>query len=81
MVSDNKNQKWKYLGLFAILPLALISLAPEIINDAYAQEAEGSPSQVSPKSYGSATEDVVCGARLCSTSPGEPSPVNVGKAQ
>jgi hypothetical protein len=81
MVSDNKNQKWKYLGLFTILPLALISLAPEIIDDAYAQESEGNPSQISPKSYGSATEDIVCGARLCSTPPGEPNPVNVGKAQ
>ncbi len=81
MVSENKTQKWKYLGLLAILPLAMVALTPDLVDVAYAQKSEGTPSQVSPKSYGSATEDIVCGARLCSTSPGEPSPVNVGKAQ
>ncbi len=81
MVSDNKNQKWKYLGLLAILPLAMVSLAPELVDDAYAQKSEGSPSQVSPKSYGSATNDIVCGAKLCSTPQGNPDPVNEGKAQ
>ncbi len=75
------NQKMKYIGLMAILPLAMIALAPEFIDVAHAQKAEGSPSQISPKSYGSATEDIVCGASLCSTPAGSPDPVNVGRAQ
>ena len=65
----------------AILPLAMIALAPEFVDVAHAQKAEGSPSQISPKSYGSATNDVVCGASLCSTPAGTADPVNVGKAQ
>ncbi len=75
------KQKIKYIGLFAILPLAMVALAPELIDDAFAQNAEGSPGQVSPKSYGSTTEDIVCGASLCSTPEGSPDPVNEGKAQ
>jgi len=75
------NQKMKYIGLMAILPLAMIALAPDYISEADAQKAEGSPSQISPKSYGSATSDVVCGASLCSTPEGSPDPVNEGKAQ
>ncbi len=75
------NQKMKYIGLFAILPLAMVALAPELVDDAFAQKAEGSPGQTSPKSYGSATNDVVCGASLCSTSEGNPDPVNQGRAQ
>jgi len=75
------NQKMKYIGLFAILPLAMIALAPELVDDAFAQKAEGSPSQISPKSYGSATSDVVCGASLCSTPVGSPDPINEGKPQ
>ena len=46
------NQKMKYIGLFAILPLAMVALAPELVDDAFAQKAEGSPGQTSPKSYG-----------------------------
>ncbi len=75
------NQKMKYIGLFAILPLTMVALAPELVNDAFAQKAEGSPGQTSPKSYGSATADIVCGDRLCSTPEGSEDPVNVGKAQ
>ena len=75
------NQKIKYIGLLAILPLAMVALAPELVEDAYAQKAEGSPGQVSPKSYGSATDDIVCGASLCSTPEGSEDPVNVGRAQ
>ena len=75
------NQKIKYIGLLAILPLAVIALAPELIGDVYGQEAEGSPGQQSPKSYGSATADIVCGASLCSTPEGSEDPINVGKAQ
>ena len=75
------NQTIKYIGLLAILPLAMVALAPELVDDAYAQKSEGSPGQVSPKSYGSATADIVCGDRLCSTPEGSEDPVNVGKAQ
>jgi len=75
------KQITKYIGLFAILPLAMVAFAPELIDDAFAQKAEGSPGQISPKSYGTATEDIVCGASLCSTPEGSPDPVNVGKVQ
>ncbi len=75
------NQKTKYIGLLAILPLAMIALSPDLIGEADAQKAEGSPGNQSPKSYGSATDDVVCGASLCSTPEGEQDPVNVGRAQ
>ena len=71
----------KYIGLMAILPLAMIALAPDYISDADAQKAEGSPSQISPKSYGSANSDVVCGASLCSTPEGSVDPTNEGRAQ
>jgi len=75
------NQKMKYIGLLAILPLVMVALSPELVDDAFAQKAEGSPSQISPKSYGSATSDVVCGASLCSTPEGSADPVNEGRVQ
>ena len=75
------NKKIRYIGLFAILPLAMIALAPEFVDVVHAQKAEGSPASQSPKSYGSATDDIVCGASLCSTPEGTPDPINVGRAQ
>ncbi len=74
------KQITKYIGLLAILPLAMVALAPELVYDAYAQPAEGSPGTVSQKSYGSATDDIVCGASLCSTPEGSEDPVNIGRA-
>ena len=74
------NQKIKYIGILAILPLVMVALTPDLIGDVLAEKADGSPGQVSPKSYGSATDDIVCGASLCSTPEGEQDPVNVGKA-
>ncbi len=74
------NQKTKYLGLLAILPLAMIALSPDLIEDATAQKAEGSPGSQAPKSYGSATDDIVCGGVLCSTPEGSPDPINVSRA-
>ena len=74
------KQITKYIGLLAILSLAMVALAPELVDDAYAQKAEGSPGTISPKSYGSATDDIVCGASLCSTPEGSEDPVNVGRA-
>jgi len=73
------NQITKYIGLLAILPLAIVALAPDLIDDADAQKAKGN--QLPPNSYGSATADIVCGDRLCSTPEGEEDPVNVGRAQ
>ena len=75
------KQSLKYIGLLAILPLAMITLAPDYISEADAQKAEGSPGTVSPRSYGSATADIVCGDRLCSTAEGSPEPGNEGRAQ
>ena len=71
------KQSLRYIGLLAILPLAMVALAPELVDDAFAQKSEGTPNQ----KYGSATADIVCGASLCSTPEGSPDPVNVGKAQ
>jgi len=75
------NKILRNAGLLAILSLGMVALAPELIGDVYGQEAEGSPGQQSPKSYGSATDDIVCGASLCSTPEGSEDPINVGKAQ
>ena len=74
------NQKLKNIGLLAILPLVMVALSGNLIDQADAYKAEGSPGQVSPKSYGSATDDIVCGASLCSTPEGESDPINVGSA-
>jgi len=75
------KQTLKYIGLLAILPLAMVALSPDLLLDASAQKAEGSPGSVSPKSYGSSTDDIVCGDRLCSTSEGSQDPANIGRAQ
>ncbi len=75
------NKTIKHIGLFAILPLAMIALTPDLLDQAFAQPAEGSPGHVQPKSYGSQTKNVVCGDRLCNTSEGSPDPINVGTAQ
>jgi len=75
------NKIQKSIGLLAILSLGMVALAPEVIGDVFGQKSEGSPGQQSPKSYGSATDDIVCGASLCSTPEGEVDPVNVGRAQ
>ena len=75
------KQITKYIGLFAILSLGMVALAPELIDDVFAQKAEGSPGQQSPKSYGSATDDIVCGASLCSTPEGSEDPVNVSRTR
>ena len=74
------KQITKYIGLLAIFSLAMVALAPELVEDANAQKAEGSPGSQSPKSYGSATDDIVCGASLCSTPEGSEDPANIGRA-
>ena len=74
------KQSLRYIGLLAILPLAMAAFAPDMIAEADAQKAEGSPGTQSPKSYGSATDRIVCGDRLCSAEEGS-DPVNIGRAQ
>ena len=74
------NKTQKFIGLLAILPLVAVALSPDYIGEAEAQKAEGSPGQISQKSYGSVTDDIVCGASLCSTPEGSTDPVNVGRA-
>lgn len=75
------NKTLQYIGLLAILPLVMIAVSPDLISEANAQKSEGSDGSQSPKSYGSATNDTVCGANLCSTPAGQADPVNEGKAQ
>jgi len=58
------NQKTKFVGLLAILPLALVALSPDFIGDADAanvgsQDVNGRPGY---------QPDKVCGDRLCSNS-------------
>ncbi len=72
-------KKLKYVGLLAVLPLFLVVLTPDYIGEADAQKAEGSPGQVSPKSYGSANKDIVCGDKLCSELEGNSIPILVGQ--
>ncbi|MCH7649396.1 MAG: hypothetical protein IIA83_12435, partial [Thaumarchaeota archaeon] len=54
------NTKLRQIGFLAILPLLMIAISPNYIIDADA---------VSPKSYGPATSNIVCGDRLCSETP------------
>ncbi len=74
------KQITKYVGMVAIMAIFALATVSGNIGEADALKAEGT-TQLSPKSYGSATEDIVCGASLCSTPEGSPDPVNVGKAQ
>ena len=80
-LTKSMKQSLKCIGLLAILPLAMVALSPDLMVEASAQEAEGSPGSVSPKSYGSATDKIVCGDQLCSASEGSPNPGNIGRAQ
>ncbi len=63
--------------MLAILPLFLVFLGHDYIGEANAQKAEGSPGQVSPKSYGSATKEIVCGDKLCSELEGDGLPISL----
>ncbi len=71
-------KKLKYVGLLAVLPLFLVVLAPDYIDEADAQKAEGSPGHASPKSYGSANNGIVCGDKLCSELEENSTPISVG---
>ena len=74
------KQVTKYIGMVAILSIFALATVSGQIGDAAAEKAEGSTGSQSPKSYGSSTDDIVCGASLCSTPEGSPDPVNVGRA-
>ncbi len=76
----------RFMGITTtILSVTLMALfvqpSVDFSQDVFAEKAEGSPGSVSPKSYGSSTEDIVCGDRLCSTPEGSPEPGNIGRAQ
>ena len=70
----------KYIGLVAIVAIFTLATVSGSIGEADAEKAD-TGDRLSPKSYGSATDDIVCGASLCSTPEGSPDPVNVSKAQ
>ncbi len=73
------KQTTKYIGMVAILSVFALATVSGSIGEADAAKAEGSSGSQSPKSYGSATDDIVCGDKLCAS--GEnPDPVNEGKA-
>ncbi len=74
------KQVTKYIGMVAILSIFALATVSGNIGEADAAKAEGSTGTQSPKSYGSATDDIVCGASLCSTPEGSPDPVNQGTA-
>jgi len=74
------KQITKYIGLVAIVAIFAFATVSGSIGEADAEKVDTSDS-LSPKSYGSATADIVCGDKLCSTSEGSPDPVNVSKAQ
>jgi len=59
------KQITKYIGLLAILPLALVALSPSLIGEADAaiQQSVGTPNQ----SFGSA-DSPVCGGAICGES-------------
>jgi len=73
------KQITKYIGLVALVAMFSLATVSGSIGEVDAKKAEGSSGSQSPKSYGSATNDIVCGDKLCES--GEnPDPVNKGKA-
>ena len=60
------NKQIRNLSLFALMSMTLLVANPFLVEDASAYKSQGSPGMLSPKSYGSATSDIVCGAMLCS---------------
>ena len=75
------NQKTKFVGLLAILPLAMIALSPDLILDASAQKVEGNTGSVSIKSPSSSTDDIICEDHPCSIVKESPEPRNIGRTQ
>jgi len=63
--------------MFAILSVFVVAAAPDYIGQADAEKAKGSPGTISPKSYGAATQSIVCGGALCGDSAADITPVTV----
>ncbi len=61
------KQITKYVGMVAIMAIFALATISGNIGEADAAKGEGSPGNQSPKSYGSATDDIVCGDRLCAS--------------
>ena len=72
------KQITKYIGLVAIVAIFAIATVSGGIGEADAKKAEGSDGTQSQKSYGSATDDIVCGDKLCASGEGA-DPVNQSK--
>ena len=73
------KQITKYIGLVVIVAIFALATVSGSIGEADAQKADTSD-RLSPKSYGSATSDIVCGDKLCSSGDG-PDPINESKAR
>ena len=71
------NKVLKYAGMLAILSVFVVAAAPDYIGTADAAQATGSPGTISPKSYGAATQSIVCGGALCGDSAADITPVTV----
>lgn len=55
------------IAIFTVAVFAsMTTLAMDSIQYADAAKSEGSPGHVTPKSYGSANKNLVCGDKLCS---------------
>ncbi len=61
------KQTTKYIGMVAIMAIFALATVSGNIGEADAAKAEGNPANQSPKSYGSATDDIVCGDKLCAS--------------
>ncbi len=76
------KQNTKYVGMVAIMAIFALATISGSIGQADALKAQGEPGALSgPSSYGSANNDIVCGASLCSTSEGNQDPVNQEREQ
>ncbi len=60
------NSKIRYLGILAILPLLTMALTSNYFIEADAAKSSGTPT----RQYGSNTERIVCGDKLCKDYPG-----------
>lgn len=60
------NKKLREASLLVILPLVLTAFSLGFMVEVDAAKANGSDGVQSPKSYGSANDDIVCGDKLCS---------------
>lgn len=72
------KQITKYIGLVALVAMFSLATVSGSMGDADAVKAKGSDGAQSSKSYGSATDDIVCGDKLCKTGT---NPGNEGKAR